>query len=195
MTLTDRISLLEICDREFPLGIAVEIGVAGGHFTKQILATWKSLGKLHAIDAWQHFPAGYDDSCNLSQDTQDERYDRVVLDFGTNPKVNIVRKLSLEAAKDFKRESIDFIYLDANHSTKAVLQDLDAWWPKLKPGGIFAGHDYLKGNGKGYGVKNAVDRFAQEWNLTVYQTTQEFCRKSGVYGEGWEGVSFALNKP
>lgn len=194
MNLTDRISVLEICDREFPLGTAVEIGVAGGHFTKQILATWKTLGKLYAVDSWKHFPEGYDDSCNLDQATQDGRYEQIKKDFLDNPRVQIIRQLSLVAAKSFVPASVSFIYLDANHSTKAVTTDLEAWWEKLKPGGIFAGHDYAPGNGVGYGVKKAVDRFAQEWNLPVHQTTQEYCRPEGVYGKGWEGFSFALRK-
>lgn len=195
MNLTDRISLLEICEKEFSDGVAVEIGVAGGHFSRQILATWKSISALVLVDAWQHFEEGYSDACNLSQSVQDERYQRVCLDFNSDQRVSVVRKLSVEAAKFYLPETFQFIYLDANHSTAAVRQDLEAWWPKLRPGGIFAGHDYLEGNGEGYGVKLAVDRFANEWDLRVHHTTQEYCRPSGVYGNGWEGRSFAIRKP
>lgn len=194
MNLTDRISLLELCAREAPFGEAVEIGVAGGHFTKQILASWPNLSKLHAIDAWQHFTEGYSDACNLPQDVQNERYERVVKELGDDPRVNIIRALSLEAAKSFLPESVNFIYLDANHSTAESTKDLHAWWGKVKPGGILAGHDYLTGNGEGYGVKLAVDRFASEWGIPVHVTTWEYCRKSGIYGDGWEGKTFVLRK-
>ena len=88
----------------------------------------------------------------------------------------------------------DFIYLDANHSFKSVTQDLNDWWPILKSGGIFAGHDYNDGNDKGHGVKLAVNMFAEDRGLTVHATTQEYCRASGVYGAGWEGISFVLEK-
>lgn len=195
MTLTDRISLLEYCNRAYPEGIAVEIGVAGAHFSKQVLETWKSLGKIYLVDAWRHFEDGYMDSCNLPQEVQDERYNRVVLDLATNPKVVIARYESPAAANLFPTELFDFIYLDANHSETAVAHDLEAWWPKLKPGGIFAGHDYLAGNGAGYGVKKAVDAFASKWDLKVHSTAQEYCRESGIYGAGWEGCSFVLVKP
>lgn len=195
MTFTDRISILELCDREFPNGIAAEIGVAGAHFSKQVLDTWKSLGKIHLIDAWKHFPEGYSDACNLPQEIQEERYQRVVLDLASHPKVSIHRHLSIGASMFFENESIDFIYLDANHSTKAVREDLEHWWPRLKPGGLFAGHDYQAGNGEGYGVKKAVDAFASEWDLKVSTTTHEYCRKEGIYGPGWEGISFVLRKP
>ncbi len=196
MNLTDRISLLELCDREFPGGVAVEVGVAGGHFSKQILATWKTIGRLHLVDAWRHFTDGsYADACNLDQATQDLRYAQVVKDFEGNSKVQIWRELSLEAATTTPEQWCQFIYLDANHSTAAVRQDLDHWWIRLAPGGIIAGHDYEVGNGKGYGVKAAVDHFASEWDLKVHTTTQEYCRPEGIYGAGWEGCSFVIRKP
>jgi hypothetical protein len=195
MTLTDRISLLEICDREFPGGNAVEIGVAGGHFSRQILATWKSIGALVLVDAWKHFEEGYSDGCNLDQEIQDERYDRVCLDFKDEQRVSIVRKLSTEASRFYEPETFHLVYLDANHSTKAAREDLEHWWPLLRPGGIFAGHDYLPGNGEGYGVKRAVDQFAAEWDLKVWHTMHEYCRSTGVYGACWEGCSFAIRKP
>jgi len=195
MNLTDRISLLELCDREFPNGFAVEVGVAGGHFSKQILATWKTIGALLLVDAWQHFEEGYDDACNLDQQTQDDRYKRVLLDFREERRVVVRRMLSLEAAASSPTEFFSFIYLDANHSEEAAYNDLCAWWPRLMPGGIIAGHDYQVGNGKGYGVKNAVDRFAAGWDLKLHTTTQEYCRPEGIYGAGWEGCSFVIRKP
>ncbi len=195
MNLTDRISLLELCNREFPDGTAVEIGVAGGHFSKQILKTWGSLKHLWLVDAWQHFPEGYSDACNLPQQIQEERFQQVLKDFMDEKKVVVARALSVSAAAMFQPEIFDFIYLDANHSTKAVREDLEHWWPKLKPGGIIAGHDYQAGNGAGYGVKQAVDNFASEWDLKIYTTTCEYCRPSAIYGIGWEGISFAMRKP
>lgn len=194
MKLTDRISLLEFCNREFPNGTAIEIGVASGCFTKQILATWKSLKTLHAIDAWKHFPNGYSDDCNLSQQVQDERYERVLLDFKDEPRIKIIRDMSLHASANFENWSADFIYLDANHSTDEVYADIVNWWSILKPGGIFAGHDYVSGNGKGYGVKAAVDRWAAEMSIKIFTTKKEYCRPEGVYGAGWEGCSFILRK-
>jgi hypothetical protein len=194
--LTDRISLLELVDERFPFPLnAVEIGVAGGHFTKQLVVSLKNLGFLYCVDPWKHFDEGYDDSCNLSKQEQEERYQQFQRDFALNEHVSAVRLMSHEASKTMLPESIHFIYLDANHSYTEVLRDRTCWWPILKPGGIFAGHDYYEGNGAGHGVKLAVDSFAAERGLTVHRTTHEFCRKEGVYGAGWEGFSFALEKP
>jgi hypothetical protein len=193
--LTDRISLLELVNNRFASPVIVEIGIAGGHFTKQIVATVRGLESLHCIDPWKHFETGYEDACNLSQAEQDERYRQFCKDVEDDYRIIPVRAMSHDAAAITDPDTIDFIYLDANHSFDAVMRDLTCWWPNLKSGGIFAGHDYLKGNGKGYAVRDAVDAFASERGIKVHQTMHEYCRPSGVYGPGWEGCSFAFEKP
>lgn len=53
-----------------------------------------------------------------------------------------VRASSVEAAAQYPDESLDFVFLDADHSYEAVKADIAAWWPKVKKGGIMGGHDY-----------------------------------------------------
>jgi predicted O-methyltransferase YrrM len=62
---------------------------------------------------------------------------------------------SAAAAADFADASIDGIFVDAAHDYDSVVKDLAAWWPKLKPGGIWAGHDY-----PWKGVRDAVNEHA-----------------------------------
>lgn len=69
--------------------------------------------------------------------------------------INIIRKNSIDASKDFADNSIDFLFLDASHDYESVLHDLEAWYPKIKVGGYFGGHDY-----PAYpGVVKAVNEF------------------------------------
>lgn len=56
--------------------------------------------------------------------------------------VTIIRKASVQAAKQFKNASLDFVFIDGSHDTDSVCADIDAWIPKVKAGGIIAGHDY-----------------------------------------------------
>ena len=53
----------------------------------------------------------------------------------------LIKESSTNAATQLEDDSYDFIFIDADHSMKAVLQDLDSYWPKLRVGGIMAGHD------------------------------------------------------
>ena len=52
-----------------------------------------------------------------------------------------VKKTSLEASKDFGDESLDAVYIDAEHDEGSVKSDIQAWWPKVKVGGYLSGHD------------------------------------------------------
>ena len=49
----------------------------------------------------------------------------------------------MEAAEDFKDESLDFVYIDANHEFRYIAEDLAEWTKKVRKGGIVAGHDYF----------------------------------------------------
>lgn len=49
---------------------------------------------------------------------------------------------SSETASQFEDGSVDFVFIDANHTREFVRDDINAWLPKVKPGGIIAGHDY-----------------------------------------------------
>ncbi len=66
---------------------------------------------------------------------------------------------SVDVAGRFPDESFDFIFIDADHSYSAVLADLNAWFPKLKPGGIIGGHDWHTDYP---GVEKAVKEFFPE---------------------------------
>jgi predicted O-methyltransferase YrrM len=56
--------------------------------------------------------------------------------------VNHLRIKSIEAVGLFDDESVDFLFLDGDHSTEAVVADLEAWLPKMKKTSLVAGHDY-----------------------------------------------------
>jgi glycosyl transferase family 25 len=70
--------------------------------------------------------------------------------------VGIKRMPSVYAAKSYEDQSLDFVFIDANHSYEFVKQDIEAWLPKVKPGGYIGGHDYSGSDGH-KGVVKAVD--------------------------------------
>lgn len=78
--------------------------------------------------------------------------------------------LSTEAAKKFRNESIDFIYVDARHDYCGVKEDILHYWSILKPGGIMAGHDYNE---------NSEIR-GQDWGLCADGTRNDLAVKGAV---------------
>lgn len=150
-------------------GKGAEVGVAEGYFSECILKTWD--GYLYCIDAWADLP-GY-----AEEYPQEENYRSCLARLAPyEGKYEIVRKTSLEAASSFEDESLDFVYLDADHTYQGVLADLEAWYPKVVKGGIFCGDDYgawpltAVDFGKGqhtFGVKKAVDEFFWRLNRNV----------------------------
>jgi predicted O-methyltransferase YrrM len=78
--------------------------------------------------------------------------------------VNIIKSDTISAAEEYEDESLDFIFVDAAHDYDSVIQDLRAWYPKLKPDGLFAGDDYSP---DWPGVVKAVKQFAEEENLEI----------------------------
>lgn len=168
-----RISLLESLNLS---GIGIEIGVQSGVFSEHIL---KSNPNLHLIllDAWRHFPAEYNDVANVSTEKHIAYMNSAIKKLSPYlDQYTLIRAPSERAVSFFEDNLFDFIYLDANHSESYVSQELENWYPKLKSGGIMAGHDYLDGTIKTttFGVKSAVDKFAVKNNISIQSTDESF---------------------
>ncbi len=169
------------------LGEGVEVGVRQGDFSAHILQHWKGR-KLWLVDAWRGI-AGYEETHHAHEPNYQTTLTRMRAFPG---RYEIVRDLSVAAAMRFADDSLDFVYLDADHSYESVKSDLEAWYRKLKPGGLFAGDDYGAlplqevdfGAGKlTFGVKKAVDEFAlrQRKNISI-----------DWLGDWWFGTSLGL---
>jgi hypothetical protein len=98
-------------------------------------------------------------------------------------KRRVIRGFSHEVAKDFSAEYFDWLYIDALHTYDAVINDLTAWWPLLKKGGLVSGDDFhdwdddvmTQWNGVGpvnwkWGVRRAVHAFFKPLGVPVRVT-------------------------
>ncbi len=80
--------------------------------------------------------------------------------------INVMHYDSIEASKKYDNNSIDFIFIDANHEYESVKSDIEAWYPKLKENGIMAGHD-IQQEGVFKALNDFYDKNKEEIEITI----------------------------
>lgn len=133
-----------------------EIGVANGEYSKILMEAGPFT--LHGVDPYVSYE-GYHDYKLRS--TFEKMKNQALKYLSNYPTYHFVEKFSLEAVKDFQDNSLDFVYIDGNHSGPAVKEDMEAWTEKVRYGGIVAGHD-----------------FTSRWP-SLKKEVQEYARKNG----------------
>lgn len=191
----NRIELIQLFESKNKIGRGIEIGSYEGEYALEILKIWSK--DLYLIDVWRKLNGSeYVDGCNRDD------YLNVLLSCCKNiekyeERCHMIRSSSANAVNLFADESFDFIYLDANHKYEFVKADMNLWFPKLRKGGVFAGHDFLKmdwyadknfaedginkhiffanGNYAGlFGVNPAVKEFCLDNNYNFSVTEEEW---------------------
>mmetsp|Transcript_87449 Transcript_87449/g.155099 ORF Transcript_87449/g.155099 Transcript_87449/m.155099 type:complete len:237 (-) Transcript_87449:166-876(-) len=168
-----------------------ELGVQAGLFSKATLAQWPSCKSYMLVDVWAQL-TNYEDTANVNNSRQEELYQMSLRN--TDPwkeNVHVCRNYTTNCAKRVADHSLDYVYLDARHDYKGVLVDLHDWWPKVRLGGIMAGHDFnnaafaakpgqdwtLNYDGtrdpEGRAVKGAVEEFAKQMSRTITVGTDD----------------------
>lgn len=137
----------------------VEVGTWFGRSAAFMAVEIANSGKpiaFHCVDTWK----GSDDVPSMQEIlTRCDGFEVFKANMergGVWSQVTPMRMDSLEAAKAFRDDSVDFCFVDANHAYDAVTADLAAWLPKMRHGGVLAGHDYAQ---EFMGVKHAVQDF------------------------------------
>ncbi len=122
----------------------VEIGVQKGINSSNILYML-NIRNLYLVDIWSNL----------------EHYLIVLDKFRNYKKVIIIKNTSINASREIANNSLDFIYIDANHKYRQVYNDLDYWFPKIKKKGIISGHDIFS-------------------HLEVLRAVKDWCIKSKI---------------
>lgn len=145
--------------------ICVEVGIGYGLHAREILDN-TSLDKLYLVDPMSYYPndSFANDVLNYGG------FEKLVKNIKTHLNIHENRYTwyrcpSLSITNDqIPDESVDAIFIDADHSYEAVSKDLPFWWNKLKRGGWLLGDDYDSGFP---GTTKAVDEFALKNNLKI----------------------------
>ena len=129
--------------------MAVEIANSNKNIDFYCVDTWKGSLEHH----------GYDDL--------EELYDIFLRNMKPVEKYYFPLKIpSLDAVNKFEDKSLDFVFLDGSHEYKDIVQDIIAWTPKIKKGGVIAGHDYYPNNPEWSGVNRAVDELFENFETS-----------------------------
>ena len=141
-------------------GLGVEVGVAYGENSFDILSTWKGYG-LFLIDP-------YDVSkCDTYIDTSNKiDFDKCLIYCRDKLRKFDLRTIHIRDTSDnavqyLKGMQLDFVYLDGNHHNPQITRDLENYWQLIKPGGLLCGHDYYNLDTPEYKceVQSSVDQF------------------------------------
>lgn len=130
---------------KFPTGSRfVELGCWKGKsaafMAVEILNSSKQI-YFDCIDSWPDSACEHDTLSNAK--TGQELYDIFMTNISpVLPLINIRRMDSSSASNFYWNESVDFVFVDADHTYEGVKKDIMSWWPKIKKGGVLAGHDY-----------------------------------------------------
>lgn len=119
--------------------VGVEIGVCNGVTSELFAQQIPNIKKLFAVD---NYPSFVDwDGTRVTEERQAETMRRCKERLAKYPNVEFVYKSSAEFSESVFDDSLDFIFIDGDHSYEATLKDIQLYWPKVKTGGVFAGHD------------------------------------------------------
>lgn len=165
------------------VGEGVEVGVLSGGNARQIMSQWQGR-VLHLVDPWCRIdPAIYKEKQDWPVDVCMRECEKLRDQYPD--RIRLHRMFSVDAAQYFPDLSLDFVYLDGNHSYEAVTEDLNEWWDKVKTGGLFSGHDYRNeiGNGQHCEVRRAVDDWRKGYPL--HYTNVRISHDPGWCGSWW----------
>lgn len=132
-----------------------EIGVAKGVNSESILKEL-NVEKLYLIDIWENY-----EKIDYVRSNIYQNYKTVLKKFRKDKRVRIIKDFSMNSLHYIEDNSLDFVYIDANHIYKYVYRDIELWSKKVKWGGVVAGHD----------VFNCSD---------VLEAVKDFCSKNKI---------------
>lgn len=157
---------------QFPKGLVMaELGVFEGEFSKIIHEVCKP-SKLYLVDLFDgYFGSGDKDGNNHHYVQLEDEMVKIQENFKDDSTVEVIKSYSTEFLKSLPNESLDIVYIDADHSTRGCLYDLNLSYDKVKVGGLICGHDYLNGVGPFY----AVNHFCNERRLEIEMITGDGC--------------------
>jgi predicted O-methyltransferase YrrM len=143
------------------------MGASAAFMAVEIINSGKNV-KFDCVDTWK----GSVEHCNVQEVINDTLFEKFLSNIEpVKHIINPIRMNSVTAAGLYNNESLDFVFIDACHDYEAVKKDVEAWYPKVKRGGIISGHDYNTWDG----VTRAVNEYAKVHNYSLETPDEPDC--------------------
>ena len=161
--------------------VGLELGVLRGDSYLTMLFNCPNIKTLYGVDAYKPFN-DYINESGVESKEPTMTFDQKDIEFvkiycyhrlsnirpELKDKIRFLEMDSNEVLKHVKDDELDFIFLDAYLSKQQAVQDLEAWYPKVKKGGLFSGHDYFSPM-----VYEAVSEFRTKNNIDNLMSTYD----------------------
>ena len=141
----------------------VEIGVQWGLYSK-ILCVANPNIELHSVDPWLYSRR------KGAKARAEQKFNKSITRLSLY-NATVIRKKSMDALADFEDKSLDFVYIDGNHTFDYAVSDIIHWSHKVRKGGVIAAHDYY--NFKNNGVMKAVEAYVHCHHIDPWYVTYE----------------------
>jgi len=130
----NRVELLSLLPK---YGNVAELGVFEGAYAQKILR-YNDPWKLYLIDPWGYW--------NHKSASYHAYFNDIIPKFIDDDTARIVRKSSLDASVDFPDDFFSWVYIDSTKKFEYTMDEIKAYYPKVKEGGFICGHDYMLPN-------------------------------------------------
>lgn len=145
----------EIC-KLGPDQTGLELGVWTGHNSAHLLEECSNIKMLWGIDPFLPYQ---DWNRYIDQNIINNAKEQAFRHYSFFPsRCQLLTITSLDASKII--DKLDFIFIDGDHSYERCYEDLNLWYDKIRPGGLFSGHDFTLP-----GVNKALLQFRTERNI------------------------------
>jgi hypothetical protein len=126
-----------------PLECAAEIGVWKGDFAQAMLTNFSAVTKYYMIDPWAHLP-DWNKPFNVDDQTFEEVHAEALskTDFAASRRM-VLRGRTSAVINEIPDQSLDFAYIDGDHTLRGITMDLIQVLPKIKEGGLIGGDDFV----------------------------------------------------
>ena len=171
--------------------VGLEIGIARGMHADCLMKNL-DIKRLYLVDPFEAYSEG--DKVFSKEAVSEYKPAAVGRLRGYSDKLVWIEKKAMDAIDSIEDKSLNFCYIDGDHSYEEVRANLAGYYEKVKPGGLFAGHDYTEGSETGDTVMRAVDEFSRELGVHVnsglkcdWWVVKDYDLTDPIYSSRWPG--------